>query len=201
MLPPESRSDFLTHVDVRRWADRGTVLNVDVALSALPRWLETVGTVAETTDCVRMQAVFSLDPKKQVLLDLAFSGEVALECQRCLEPMVWSFQEQVFLRIARDEESLIGTAQQEDYVLTDAEGYLNLLDVLEDELLLSLPLVAMHADRALCGKVVEDFVEDVVEDCVEKPAGPAVLPAERSTEKVRPFAQLAQLLANKTADK
>lgn len=97
-----------------------------------------------------------LDTRGEVHVSLAFGnslgyaglkgrigGQLTVQCQRCLQPM----QLQVnggfrFAFVDDEEESELLPEVFEPYVLEGEEQ--SMLDLLEDELLLSLPMVAMH---------------------------------------------------------
>ena len=69
--------------------------------------------------------------------------ELAIECQRCLKP--------VDLAIELDFKLLIDAADDEVKqsgldTLYSKEGVIDIFDVVEDELILGLPLVALHED-------------------------------------------------------
>ena len=80
---------------------------------------------------------------------LEVSGTVPLVCQRCLELMSWKIEGSA--RVA-----LIASDAQADRVpehlepMLAAGGRISLRDLFEEELLLCLPLVALHADESAC---------------------------------------------------
>lgn len=63
------------------------------------------------------------------------------ECQRCLEPMSQIMNFDFDLLIDASDEDV--KAFQTDTVYSD-DGYLSVLEVVEDELILALPLISMH---------------------------------------------------------
>ena len=103
---------------------------------------------------------------------LEVSGSVPLVCQRCLKLMPWKIE-------GSAKVALIASDAQADRVpehlepMLAAGGRISLRDLLEEELLLALPIVALHADE---------------HDCA--PAAPA---AEESAVQ-RPFERLGELL-------
>jgi uncharacterized protein len=68
-----------------------------------------------------------------------------LECQRCLKALEWPLTLDFSLMIdASDElvrDSSVDTLYSED-------GFIDIVEVVEDELILAIPLVAMHEDTA-----------------------------------------------------
>lgn len=110
----------------------------------------------------------------ELWLDLAAQAEVPLQCQRCLQPMAVALEIDRRFRFARSEEEAAELDElSEDDVLALPQR-LDLAELLEDELILSLPLVPRH------------------DECPE----PLPLPAEEpeaEDEVPHPFAALAAL--------
>ncbi|MCK4707985.1 MAG: DUF177 domain-containing protein [Gammaproteobacteria bacterium] len=98
--------------------------------------------------------------------------ELLVECQRCLAPMVHPINMDFDLLIDASEEDV--QSFQIDTVFTD-DGYLDVFEVVEDELILALPLISMHEDST-CNK---DWQPDSIE--------------EEVVEKINPFAVLESL--------
>jgi uncharacterized protein len=99
-----------------------------------------------------------------------------LECQRCLKPL--EFPMELNFRLLIDASDEILSQSSEDTLYSD-DGYIDIAEVVEDELILAIPLVAMHEDTA-CNENWRD----------------SELPAE-TPMKENPFAVLQQL---KTTD-
>jgi len=108
------------------------------------------------------------------------SGTVWLVCQRCLADYEARLESP--LRIAFVDNDADAATVPEDYeaVMVDA-GRLALADLVEDELLLALPLVPMHATPADCGAKPEAGAEEA-------------LPTVEKGPSHRPFAALQDLL-------
>lgn len=80
----------------------------------------------------------------QLWLRLQAQTAVTLQCQRCLQPLVQPLEVDRSFRFVRTEEEAERLDEQsEDDVLVLA-ARLDLLELLEDELILSLPLVPRH---------------------------------------------------------
>lgn len=179
-----STSSLPNKVDAHRWADRGMQLEQDVPLASFARLSALLG---EDSGLLSLKASFSRDPRRHPWLQLALKASPVLICQRCLGPMAWEIDEALSLHLLTDESAAERLSDSDDYVFLDEEGQLDLLQVVEDELLLCLPMVGKH-DR--CVEMVE-FEKTVV---VDKPMPPA---GEVGQEMRKPFAALADLLAGK----
>ena len=131
---------------------------------ALIRW-ELVG------EC---KAVMGGQP--QVWLHLKAQAQVQLECQRCLENVVYALNIDRRFLFAKDE----ATAQEWDETVEEdilvLTSRLDVHELVEDELLLALPLIPRH------------------EKCPSHAPALAVLKAQSDEDELdHPFAVLAQL--------
>lgn len=80
----------------------------------------------------------------EVWLHLAANANLALECQRCLQPVTVPLEIERSFRFVHDEDEAEALdAESEDDVLV-LERTLDSQQLVEDELLLSLPVVALH---------------------------------------------------------
>jgi len=117
-------------------------------------------------------------------------GSVKLTCQRCLEVMEYSLAGPVKLAVSETEREVEGLPKGFELIClldTDAVGLkldeVHLLPMVEDELLLRIPLVPMHSEGADCsGRARIGEVSDEAD------------PKENIT---RPFSALAELMASK----
>lgn len=76
------------------------------------------------------------------------TASVGLICQRCLEPLELVLDAEFRLGLAQGPQQAEALAERYDPFVVEGER-LDLRDLIEDELLLALPLVAMHA-REVC---------------------------------------------------
>jgi len=154
-------------------AGRAARLERTLGLSQLPRLVE-VGALEGTR--AHAQLVFgTFEGRTTVAVQV--DGEVFLACQRCLRPCACDVDESALLAVvARDTDEVPGGYEP---LLGDAER-LSLAEVIEEQVLLGLPLVPMHDTAAECGAVATAL--DAAED------EPAV------EETQRPFANLRELL-------
>lgn len=115
-------------------------------------------------------------------MGLRIQGRLRMTCQRCLHPMVIAVQMSRAFRFVADEaeaEALDEAAEDED-VLVLSRAF-DLPALVEDELILSLPLVPRHAQ---CPVDVQSLLA-----AADTPAGPAAAEEPPAT----PFAVLAAL--------
>lgn len=86
------------------------------------------------------------------VLRVGVEGRLTLVCQRCLGPCVIPLRIEAVLPVARDEAEL-ARWESEDPLLDGlvAQPHLNVRDLVEDEVLLSLPAIPRHPAGA-CGR-------------------------------------------------
>lgn len=164
----------------------GSKLPVEVSLD---KWAEAgfnwTGQVAPT-DFARLHSVLSdehsqaplgievtLSKTNNVLnLDFNLTGEVWLTCQRCLNPVAYNLTGDHQIALLADESQVRLLDEEDEYLLLaeilDEDGKDNLLplaQLIEDELLLEIPLSPKHDD---CEMVV-DQVGEIEEEAEESP--------------------------------
>lgn len=153
--------------------------------------LSTPGNRADESDegVIRVSLRFS-EKHDMVFLRGSLDGSVKLTCQRCMEVMDFSLAGSMKLAVSETEREVEGLPKGFELVcLLDADDLglkldeVHLLPLVEDELLLRIPLVPMHGDGAECsGRARVGEVSDK---------------AESKESITRPFSALADLMASK----
>jgi uncharacterized protein len=124
--------------------------------------------------------------ESQTWLHLQAQATVALTCQRCLQPVRAAINLQRDFRFVGDEQlaAQIDADSEEDVLAMPR--HLNLKDLIEDELLLALPIVPRHKT---CPEPLPVAPQDID---VNEPV--------QSEPRKNPFAALAALKQNKRKD-
>lgn len=117
----------------------------------------------------------------QTWLHLRADAQVSLTCQRCLQPVQASLQVDRWIRLVRDEELAASLDAESDDDVLALGGRLDLLELVEDELLLELPLVPRHEQCPTSLPTVAASVE--FDEPVEKPNPFAVLAALKGKQR------------------
>jgi uncharacterized protein len=120
--------------DARTWETQSDV-------AAFPRL------AAEFTQgALACRVIGQADQRGGLGLRLSIRGEVELACQRCMGAMKWPIEIERVVHLARSEAELerLDASQDSDAVLVGET--LDLVSLVEDEVLLSLPFAAMHAE-------------------------------------------------------
>jgi uncharacterized protein len=135
-------------LDMAAFAASAGELAGDVALGSLTRLADSVLAAEPEGAATHWQAAGELRPvtggEPEIWLHLTAQACVSMRCQRCLAPMAVPLDVDRRIRFVRDAglaEAL--DAELEDDVL-ELLRHVDLLELLEDELLLALPLVPRH---------------------------------------------------------
>jgi uncharacterized protein len=134
-------------------AGRDGALHGELPLSKLTR---LIGMLNSDLGSVRASLRFKQRRDGWLRAELDYQASVELECQRCLEPFRHDLAGRVSLVLA-DPGSMPATVPEgyEPYEL--AEDRLSPLRLIEDELIVSVPLVPKHARPADCGSLARDL--------------------------------------------
>lgn len=158
--------------DPRKFADQGAEIRGRTTVGALPRLAEYRQSRDEP---VEVALRFGHDEDGRRAITGTVSTTLTLTCQRCLEPVDYHLEANIHLVMVWGEEQIKALPEHLEPLLV-AEEKMPLADVLEEELLLALPLVAMH-EKCPVSLVDEAKQEEAPED----------------QQRENPFAVLAQL--------
>lgn len=138
VLMSQTLPDF---IDVRRAAELGVVLAGRVALRELPRLRETLLDEAGEAEC---RLAFSQDEARRSLVLGEVAATLVVRCERCLGPMRHRVEAEVSLALASGLDEAERIPERFDPLVLE-DGRARPLDLIEDELLLGLPQIPMHA--------------------------------------------------------
>lgn len=137
--------DIPERLDLRRLRPGTSRIRGRLSTAGMKR-LADIGNMAPWA---QVELVVNRDEHGETVIRGEFGGELDLVCQRCLEPMtcpVASQCELVVVASAYAADSLGKSAES----LVAEDGVVDLLTLVEDELILGLPLVARHANAEGC---------------------------------------------------
>jgi uncharacterized protein len=165
-----ARSDQVNAVEL---AGRAATLEREFGLTQLPRLTEAGALEGTRVHAVLVFGRFEGRPT----VDLKVDGVVMLQCQRCLRPSECRVDDAAQLAIVADDTAEVPGGYEVS--IGDAER-LSLAELIEEQVLLGMPLVPLHEYESECGVIPapEGIVE--VDSAVD--------------EKQRPFANLRELL-------
>ncbi|GAB3183989.1 YceD family protein [Hydrogenophaga aquatica] len=181
-----------TAVDLRQLANEGRPLGGETPLAAYERLSSEQPAVAaalgpviwraqaewrqQVSDAVAAELKGKLAPARQLWLHLEVQAQVPQVCQRCLGPFAQPVAVDRWFRFVADEATAAAEDDESEEDVLVMEPRFDLHALIEDELLLALPLIPMH---------------DVCPEPVRMSAGE--LPEDSAPEKPNPFAALASL--------
>ena len=169
------------HLDIKAFAQAGAELQGQAPVTQWPRLLaEQFAAQTAEDGLVRWRLQGRLVPvtggSPQVGLALQAKVGLALQCQRCLTPVVEEVQaERDFLFVADEATAEAMDEDSEADVLVISRDF-DALSLIEDELILALPLVPRHE---VCPQAGPTSVADEA--------------FEEASERPNPFAALAAL--------
>lgn len=129
--------------DLMSLAERGTVLEGRIELDRLTR-LRGLLNSGDGSATARLR--FERRRDDMLVMELQCQASLELVCQRCLEPLRRSVNEQVLFALADSEDALAVLPQGMDFIALDGDRF-QPAAVIEDELIVSLPLVPRHGDE------------------------------------------------------
>jgi len=171
MRAPREMATWSRPLDVERLADSGSEVGFAVSLSELPGLPTGVtGNVAGEARFTRTEGI--------VVARLAAHGNATLECQRCMQPMSLNLETDVRVALVASEADVARVPAELEPVLAPG-GRISIGELIAEELLLTLPIVALHGEG---------------EPCAAASPGAAAEDAGSGEDTHKPFARLAELM-------
>ena len=161
------------HVDPRKLADRAATLEGEVPLASFERLCDSL---EDNSGKVRAKLVFERGERRAVSIHSELEVEVKMVCQRCLELVALPIRSECHYAVVKEGADTQSLPKGYD-VLEVGEDPLDLLALVEEELLLALPIVPMHAP----------------EDCQQLAGLDEPESSEDEVPRSNPFSVLAQL--------
>lgn len=147
-----------------------------LAIPDLPRLAQEVS-IVEAGDGfewrVRTHFMDSPGSEPRQILQLSLKGRLHLVCQRCLKDCALDLEEKrQFVMVANEAEADAYPIEDDEQEPMVASQHFDLLSLIEDEILLSLPLIPKHPEGA-CQAHASSFGEaGAAADAVEKSQNP-----------------------------
>jgi uncharacterized protein len=172
-----SANTFPAQIEPFKWAEQGFTWSGTLPLSRFARIArETVGSIDD--QLIDIDCKLSMDAYHRIVwLDATVGTRVPMECQRCLDSVEIALNIQVRLALVDDESLIERLDEDADFIVLgeseattkgdyDAPATANLLALLEDELLLLLPLSPKHD---ACEHKHQPAIQDIVEEKRDNP--------------------------------
>lgn len=171
---------FPESISLDKWADSGFEWQGEIVSVSFERLATLLSTEREQQNIELSTQLY----RQNSVLHLSFKivGEVWLTCQRCLQPVLIDLTDDYDIALLNDESQIRLIDDEQDHLLLDEiiteqtpERLLPLKKLVEDEILLKVPMAPKHDD---CEMAITQFGE---------------IPEEEENEN--PFAALAALKA------
>ena len=172
------------YVDARKAFVQETKLQGAVDLERLPRFAETLAS-DKAVVAASLRFARAEDGQRTITGHMRVATE--LVCQRCLESLPVTWEDDIALVLLEDE-CLAERLEPEWDPWVWNEPKLTLADLIEEQLLLSIPVVVYHDDPNCADKL--GYV----------PAAQSAGEEQEKTEKENPFAVLKALKKNDLTD-
>ena len=127
-------------IDPFRFADNGTHLEGKLLVKEMNRLCTSLNNHAGE---VKLSMMFGVDEQGIRFVRGAYSVHLILQCQRCMEPFEYDISGNFLSGIVHTEEEASELPKGYDSLVAK-EGMLVIQDVIEDELIVTLPIVPMH---------------------------------------------------------
>lgn len=172
---------FTDTIEPRALATQGRVFEGKIPLAELPRLLPLV---RSNKGEVEFTLHFDVDVGGAPLIGGNVKTTLMLQCQRCMADMEYTVSSKVRLGIVPTREAAEQLPSNYDPLVVRGEET-TIVSILEDELILALPLVAMHEMKD-CSQADAGAHEKGLDQRVEQESAAA-------SKKKNPFSVLAQL--------
>jgi len=157
-------------------ADRGRELNGLVAVSAFKRLASALHSHDGEIE-VRLR--FGVDEKGRRTLTGSLAGTLELVCQRCLAPYELPIDVALSLVLVESESEAATLPEEVEALVVGDRRSMYTVDMIEDDLILALPVVPRHGPESHCEPAFELLDSEAIE------AG------EQEAPRQNPFAVLA----------
>jgi uncharacterized protein len=175
MKHPEQR--LPKQVDAFKLTQQSITLEGLVSTKDLPRLAEVLSSAGNTID-LHPVLNFVVDDEGYRSAQGHVHAVLPMTCQRCLQVMPYEVQADIHWAFVATDEAAKKLPAHLDPVMLSASGYVDLHEMLEEELLLNVPITVFHEDCEGTG-VTKVFGE---------------IEAVSDSTKTKPFMALADLL-------
>lgn len=162
------------YIEPYKLVDRNITFSGNISLDSLPRLYEALAT-DKASICV--DVVFQREQQQQVLMSMTFNATVELICQRCLEVMSFTINKQYNYMFCHSKYEQMMLPDGYDILDVKLKDPFDLKTLIEDELLLALPIIPMHTSDECQQPAVITEPEQI----------------ENESDRSNPFGILAQL--------
>jgi uncharacterized protein len=156
--------------DLFKLAHQGARISSHVDVARLKRFAEAL---AGDSGVVAIDLQFGVDEQGVRFARGSLATDIKVSCHRCLQPMDLHISSEVSIGLIRDDEQAGSLPKRYEPVIVTDDEEAELTDIIEDDLLLSLPLVTYHPQEECTGLSRYETESDVESPApLEEPANP-----------------------------
>jgi uncharacterized protein len=175
------RQQLPKEIDPFRFANTGREIEGEVELAKLSRLSEVL---ADTSGTVKIAMQFDVDDTGTPFMKGHFETVLSLTCERCMQAMQMPMSIDTWLGLVKHEKLIDALADQyEAWVIEDTNTPIDPILVVEDELILALPLVPKHDSDCLPKEALESKDDSTKNEVPDKPASPFAVLADLKSKK------------------
>ena len=152
-------------IDPLRLVEQRAELSGTLALAGMSR---LGGFLCDQQGEIQVQLSFGHDAPGLRLVEGRLQADLRQICQRCLQPVTQHLDVPVRLGLVLSEQEADRLPENVEPLLVGRDP-VRLTDIVEDELMLSLPVVALHEGEAACVAVTERYTQQPVEADEKRP--------------------------------
>ena len=127
-------------IDHRKLARQGQTLKCSLPKQHFVRFSEIL---AEDDGDIKVELVFSKGKQDRTQIHGSLSSIIKLVCQNCLKPFSFILECPIDLEIVANESEVAGVGEGIDLIVAE-DSEIKLAEILEDELLMSVPMIPRH---------------------------------------------------------
>ncbi len=152
-MPASLHAWYSLH-DLEALGERGAVLTGELRVAELTRLKASLHAECDAAVTVALRCGRASDDR--MTMQLTVAATLPLTCQRCLDPVELAVEETVDWVVVGSEAEAARVAEGlEPLVLAD--GRLQMATLVEDELIVSLPMAPRHANIDECGALAQNL--------------------------------------------
>ncbi|MCL2871853.1 MAG: DUF177 domain-containing protein [Betaproteobacteria bacterium] len=141
-------------IDVFRFIEAGDVCSGEAPIARLTRLLDRLPESMNPAEAGALAwRLRGLHEAGRPALEVTVEGTFPLVCQRCLRLLKWPVAQRTVVLVARSPEALVALDDEAEQEVILGSKTLDVLELIEDELLLSLPFAPMHEPDCEVGEM------------------------------------------------
>ncbi len=153
---PMADTPIPDYVDSKKIFNQQALIEGSVAISHFGRFVDLLSSAEGRVD---VSFRFHVDDEYRRVISGTVKTQVWVICQRCLEPTKISIDDTFSLAVVESESQVARLPSHLDPWLCEEDNRLFLLDIIEEQLMLCMPIVSVHPENCLDISQLHDQVD------------------------------------------